>query len=136
MSDIFRPQTEAELVEVVAWATDCRNTLAVQGSGSKQALGRPVQADHVLDLGGLSGIIAYEPAELVLTAQAGTPMEDIRAALAEKGQHLAFEPPDLRGLLGTAGGEGTLGGVVSCNLAGPRRPTAGAARDHVLGLRS
>ncbi|MGC2856400.1 glycolate oxidase subunit GlcE [Novispirillum sp. DQ9] len=135
MNDIFRPSTEAELAEVVAWAADCRNTLALRGSGSKQALGRPVEADHVLDLGGLSGITEYVPAELMLTARAGTPMEDIRAALAEKGQHLAFEPPDLRPLLGGTGGEGTLGGVVSCNLGGPRRMGAGAARDHVLGVR-
>lgn len=135
MSDIFRPRTEAELAEVVAWAADCRNTLAVRGLGTKDGLGRPVDADHALDLSGLSGIVEYVPAELMLTAKAGTPMEDIRAALAEKGQHLAFEPPDLRRLLGTAGGEGTLGGAVSCNLAGPRRMAGGAARDHVLGVR-
>lgn len=137
MSEHFRPATETHLAEVVTWAADRRNTLAVRGLGTKQALGRPVQADHVLDLGGLSGILEYVPAELMLTARAGTPMEEIRAALAEKGQHLAFEPPDLRTLLGggSGGGEGTLGGVVSCNLAGPRRMGAGAARDHVLGVR-
>lgn len=135
MSEHFRPATEAQLAEVVAWASDCRNTLAVRGLNTKQALGRPVEADHVLDLGGLAGILEYAPAELMLTARAGTPMADIRAALAEKGQHLAFEPPDLSTLLGGADGEGTLGGVVSCNLGGPRRMGAGAARDHVLGVR-
>lgn len=135
MSEHFRPSTEGQLAEVVAWAADCRNTLAVRGLGTKEALGRPVEADHTLDLGGLCGIIDYVPAELMLTARAGTPMDDIRAALAEKGQHLAFEPPDLRSLLGGTGGEGTLGGVVSCNLGGPRRMGAGAARDHVLGVR-
>lgn len=134
MSDIFHPRTEAEVAEVVAWAADCRNTLAVLGQGTKQALGRPMQADHTLDLAGLTGILDYQPAELVLTARAATPMAEIRAALAEKHQHLAFEPPDLSSLLGTDGGEGTLGGVVSCNLAGPRRSAAGAARDHVLGV--
>jgi glycolate oxidase FAD binding subunit len=71
----------------------------VVGRGSKRALGRPVQAANVLDVSALSGIVSYEPAELVLTARAGTPMNEIEAALAEHGQCLAFEPPDLSALL-------------------------------------
>lgn len=81
----------------------------------------------------MSGIVSYEPAELVLTAQAGTPMALIDAALAEHGQCLAFEPPDLAPLVGVQG-KGTLGGVVATGLSGPRRFRAGGARDHVLGI--
>ncbi len=96
----------------------------------------------MLDVSALSGIVSYEPAELVLTARAGTPMATIDAALAEGGQCLAFEPPDLSALLAGAGATsaqgaasgGTLGGVIATGLSGPRRFKAGAARDHVLGI--
>jgi len=104
--------------------------LAVEGSGSKRGYGRPVQADAVLSTKGISGIRLYQPDELVLTAWAGTPLDEIVAALAEKHQHLAFEPPLSSALLGG----GTIGGIIAANLSGPRRPTAGAARDHFLGF--
>ena len=81
----------------------------------------------------LSGIVDYEPAELILTARAGTPMAEIESELEARRQMLAFEPPDWRGLLG-GGGEPTLGGVLACNLAGPRRVRAGSARDFFLGF--
>jgi glycolate oxidase FAD binding subunit len=98
-------------------------------------LGRPLQTPHLLDLSRLSGIRDYAPNELVLTAGAGTPLAEIERALADAGQMLAFEPPDWRGLFGGKG-EPTLGGVLACNLSGPRRPKAGAARDHFLGFRA
>src|SRR6185295_7066491 len=95
-----------------------------------------------LDVSGLSGIVSYEPAELILTALAGTPMSVIDAALTEHSQYLACEPPDLSLLLGAPhsadGSEirmsGTLGGVVATGLSGPRRFKAGGVRDHVLGM--
>ena len=88
----------------------------------------------MLDVSALSGIVSYEPAELVLTARAATPMATIDAVLAERGQCLAFEPPDLSALLAGAASGGTLGGVIATGLSGPRRFKAGAARDHVLGI--
>ncbi|MQA65473.1 MAG: FAD-binding protein, partial [Alphaproteobacteria bacterium] len=106
--------------------------LAVMGNGSKRGLGRPVNADAVLSLRGLSGIVYYEAAELVVEALAGTPLALIEAELERQGQRLAFEPAEPGALWGTGGG--TIGGVVACNLSGPRRPFAGAARDHVLGI--
>ncbi len=77
----------------------------------------------------------YDPSEVVLTARAATPMTKIEALLGEHRQMLAFEPPDWGGLLGSDATR-TLGGVIACNLAGPRRVRAGAARDHFLGLRA
>jgi glycolate oxidase FAD binding subunit len=103
------------------------------GGGSKRALGRPSQAEHRLELAALSGVVEYEPSELVLTARAATPMAEIEPLLESRRQMLAFEPPDWRGLLGSDGAP-TLGGVIACNLAGPRRVRAGAARDHFLGF--
>ena len=128
------PADAQEAAEVVAWACAEEEPLELLGGGSKRPLGRPLQVAHALDLSRLSGIVDYEPAELVLTAQAATPLPEIEAALAGRGQMLAFEPPDWRGLLGTPGCAQTIGGVLACNLAGSRRIAGGAARDHFLGF--
>ena len=129
----WRPKDATETAAIVTEAVAAGTALEIVGGGSKRTLGRPSAAAHVLDLAALRGIVDYEPAELVLTAQAATPMEEIEAALAANNQILAFEPPDWRALLGPAGVP-TLGGVLACNLSGPRRVRAGAARDHLLGF--
>jgi glycolate oxidase FAD binding subunit len=124
----LRPRDEADVAEIVA---ACASALEPLGGGSKRAVGRPVDAAP-LDLGALCGIETYEPAELVLTAKAATPLRDVEHALAERGQRLAFEPPDFGALLGETR-VATLGGALATNLAGSRRVSAGAARDHFLG---
>lgn len=134
MSDSYRPETPEQVRELVAWALSEEAPLEVLGQGSKRGLGRPVQAERALDLTGLTGILLYEPDELVLQARAGTPLAEIEAALAEKNQQLAFEPMDYGPLYGAERGSGTLGGLVACNLSGPRRIKMGAARDHILGV--
>lgn len=134
MTETLKPETDDQVIEIVRWALAGAVPLELAGRGSKRGFGRPVQAAHALDLSGLAGIEVYEPEELVLTARPGTPMAEIEAALAASGQALAFEPPDLGPLYGGAAGAGTLGGTVGCNLSGPRRLKAGAARDHVLGI--
>lgn len=131
----FRPDTEADVAAIIRWAVAEAQPLELLAGGSKRGLGRPSQADHTLDLSALSGILDYEPAELVLTASAGTPLSAIEETVAARSQMLAFEPPDWRALLGTQDRTPTLGGMVSCNLSGPRRIKAGAARDHLLGFR-
>jgi glycolate oxidase FAD binding subunit len=136
MTDRLRPRDEAELVDVVRWTVSERRTLEVAGAGSKRTLGRHIQTDATLDLSALSGVTLYEPEELVLSARAGTPLIEIEAQLKEAKQMLAFEPMDFGPLLGGPRGAGTLGGLMACNLAGPRRPSAGAARDHALGMRA
>src|SRR5215468_10104230 len=136
MPDALKPTTPAEVVEAVAQAVADETPLEIIGEGTKRDLGRPVQAAQQLDLSGLSGIALYEPSELVLTCGAGTPLAQIEAALKENNQQLAFEPADLSPLYGGAPGAGTIGGALSCNLAGPRRLKAGAARDHFLGFKA
>jgi glycolate oxidase FAD binding subunit len=130
----FRPSDERELADVVAAAVAREEPLEVVAGGSKRGLGRPLQTPHTLDVAAFSGIRSYEPEELVLTAGASTPMAEIEAALDKAGQMLAFEPPDWRVLLGSGDASPTLGGVIACNLAGPRRIKQGAARDHFLGF--
>ena len=133
-AEVLRPGDAGQARDAVAWAAAGEAPLEVVCGGSKRGLGRPVQAAHWLDVSGLRGIDLYEPAELVMTARPGTPLAEIEAALAAENQQLAFEPPDLGPLLGGAAGAGTIGGVFACNLSGARRVTAGAARDHFLGV--
>ena len=95
-----------------------------------------MQTPRTLDLSRLSGIRDYAPSELVLTAGAATPLAEIEAALGQNRQMLAFEPPDWRALLGEPETQPTLGGALACNLSGPRRIKAAAARDHFLGFRA
>ncbi len=108
--------------------------MRVVGADTKRGFGRPASADLTCDLSALSGITLLEPEELVMTAKSGTPLAEIEATLAEAGQQLAFEPLDLGPLYGKPAGKQTIGGVIACNLSGPRRVSAGAARDHFLGL--
>ncbi|MBI1732440.1 MAG: FAD-binding protein [Gammaproteobacteria bacterium] len=121
--------------EIVRWAASRNEALAVSGSDSRTAFGHAVNAPHSLSLSGLTGICDYDPRELVLTALAGTPLTKIESALAQQGQQLAFEPPCPRALFGSAT-PGTFGGVFLGNQSGPRRVQAGAARDHILGVRA
>ncbi|MEE8276741.1 MAG: glycolate oxidase subunit GlcE [Alphaproteobacteria bacterium] len=132
--EVLRPADARQVEELVAWAAAGETPLEVLGGGSKRALGRPVAAEHAVDLSGLTGISLYEPEELVLSAAVGTTLAEIERTLAAHAQVLAFEPPDLGPLLGAEAGSGTIGGAVACNLAGPRRIKAGAARDHFLGV--
>ncbi|HYN39182.1 MAG TPA: FAD-binding protein, partial [Rhodospirillales bacterium] len=139
MTTVMRPDTAERVADAVQTAIVEARRLDVAAGGSKADWGRPPETDTALDLSALAGCVLYEPEELVLTAKPATPLVEIAAMLAEHRQHLAFEPPDLGPLLsgGTARRSnvgGTLGGAVFCNLAGPRRIKAGAARDHVLGF--
>jgi len=136
MPQQIEPGTAEELKEVVAWAVAEVAPLEILGAGSKRGYGRPVEAETRVTLERLGGIGLYEPAELVMSAQAGKPLAEIEARLAENHQQLAFEPPDYGPLLGGAPGRTTIGGVFACNLSGPRRIKAGAARDHFLGVQA
>jgi glycolate oxidase FAD binding subunit len=135
-SQSFRPQDGGEISEFLRSHADTGETVAVRGGGSKAGFGPPPAADELsLDLTGISGITLYEPDELVLTARAGTPLAEIAAALADRNQCMAFEPPDFGSLFESAGMP-TLGGAVASGWSGPRRIRSGAVRDHVLGIQA
>ena len=116
-----------ELIEQVKQASSDGTKLRIVGSGSKDFMGRKPEGE-IINIAEHSGIVSYEPIELVLTARAGTPLIDINAALAEHNQRLAFEPP-------VFAGRATLGGTLACHLSGPGRPWNGSIRDHTLGVR-
>ncbi|MDP6709601.1 MAG: FAD-binding protein, partial [Alphaproteobacteria bacterium] len=134
MVEVFKPPDAEALAELVAWAAAEATPLEIRGGGSKRQLGRPVETDYAVDLGGLSGVTLYEPDELVLTAGAGTRLDEIEGLLAQSRQQLAFEPADLSRLWDGGGRAQTLGGVLATNISGSRRVKAGAARDHFLGF--
>ena len=119
-----------EIIDRIQAATADRAPLRIRGGGSKDFYGQALHGE-LLDVGGLSGIISYEPSELVVTVRAGTPLAELEAALAEKGQSLAFEPPHFNTT--TSHGLPTCGGMVAAGLSGPARANAGAVRDFVLG---
>jgi glycolate oxidase FAD binding subunit len=115
------------LIERIRAAHAEHTPLILEGGGSKTFYGNADEGE-VLSTRALSGVVDYQPKELVLTARAGTPLAEIEALLASESQMLAFEPPHY-------GGQATLGGSIAAGLSGPRRPYAGAARDFVLGVR-
>lgn len=139
MSETLAPETQAQVVELVRWAAGTQTPLAVTGAGTKSGFGMEVDAGARVSLSRLSGILEYEPEELVMSALPGTPLEEIRQVLAAQHQHLAFEPAGLGGICGGADAEatgGTIGGTFLANASGPRRFRSGAARDHILGVRA
>ncbi|WMD23369.1 glycolate oxidase subunit GlcE [Achromobacter seleniivolatilans] len=123
----------SELCDQVMTARAGHKPLFVMGGGSKAFYGnyrpvRPQDGHCQLDMTPYRGIVSYHPSELVVTVRAGTPLAELEAALAENGQMLAFEPPHF-------GPSATVGGCVAAGLSGPRRMSAGALRDFVLGVR-
>lgn len=116
-----------QLAETVQTAAHGGSAVNIVGSGTKKFYGRLTDG-QTLDVGAHQGIVSYEPTELVITARAGTRLSEVEAALAEKNQMLAFEPPYF-------GENATLGGSIACGFSGPRRPFVGAARDFVLGTK-
>ncbi|MEZ5460106.1 MAG: glycolate oxidase subunit GlcE [Steroidobacteraceae bacterium] len=119
-----------DLCDVVRAAAAAREPLRLRGGDTRHWLGGAV-AGRELDLRPLSGIVSYEPSELVVTVRAGTRIDELEAELAARGQMLAFEPPRFAPA-------STVGGCIATGLAGPRRmarqPLGGAVRDHVLGV--
>ncbi len=113
--------------EQILNAAKNKTSLSIEGGGTKSWYGNTNNYAK-LDTRSYSGILEYQPEELVITACAGTPLKEIEAALKEKNQVLAFEPPHF-------GENATFGGAISAGLAGPGRITVGNFRDFVLGAR-
>lgn len=133
MTPIHEPLSEEAAARLVQVAGLSGTPFAISGGGTRSLLSASDGAE-LLSTRGLNGIVAYNPAEMTMTARAGTPLETVEAALAENRQMLSFEPADLRGVLGSSGIP-TIGGVFATNASGPRRFVTGAARDSLLGVR-
>jgi glycolate oxidase FAD binding subunit len=131
---VFAVSTAAELADVIGAARADGRRLEARGGGSKAAYGAWRSEHDLLDLTALNGVIDYDPAELVLTARAGTSVIEIEALLRDSGQMLAFEPMDYGPMLGGPAGRSTLGGTIAAAAAGPRRVSHGSVRDHLLGF--
>lgn len=131
---MLKPAAEWELQSMVGKLAQHKLGFEVVGSGALRGIGRPSQTDVTISTASMRGIALYEPTELVMSARAGTPLADVEAALAARGQMLAFEPVDLAPATGGVGGIQTIGGVFATNLSGARRVLAGSARDHLLGV--
>ena len=128
------PKSLTELREVIVGAVADNQRLDIRGGGTKATIGRETPESAILDMGGFTGIVDYDPAELVLTLRAGTPLADVQALVAAEGQMLAFDPFDHAALLAASPARATIGGIVAAGVAGPLRISAGGARDHVLGF--
>src|ERR1700722_5830838 len=106
-------------------ANAAKTPLRLRGAGTKDFYGERCEG-ALLDMRGYSGVVDYEPSELVITARCGTSLSEVESLLARHQQFPAFEPPAF-------GADPTIGGIIACGLSGPRRSQAGAARDFVLG---
>jgi glycolate oxidase FAD binding subunit len=115
----------ADLQARIRAASAARTPLRITGHGSKDFYGGALQGE-LLSTAALTGVTAYEPSELFISALAGTPLAEIEPLLLQQRQRLAFQPPRF-------GGRGTVGGMVAAGLSGPSRAALGSVRDHVLG---
>jgi glycolate oxidase FAD binding subunit len=116
----------SEIVERLRAAAADARPVRLRGGGTKDFYGQSLQGE-VLDTRTLQGIVSYEPSELVVTVRAGTPLAELQAVLADKGQALAFDPPHF-------GAGATVGGMLAAGLSGPSRASVGSVRDYVLGV--
>jgi glycolate oxidase FAD binding subunit len=132
----LHPTSVDDLVDVVAAAQRDGRVLAIGGGLSKLGIGRPALDATPLDMTGFAGIVDYDPAELVLTVGAGTPLSQVDALVRAEGQMLAFDPFDHGPIYGRPAGQATIGGVVAAGVAGSLRLSSGSARDHLLGFRA
>lgn len=134
MTMMHEPLSEEAASRIIRAAVAARSPLEIRGGGTRTLAAGSGAGRDILSSAALSGIVAYNPAEMTMTAKAGTPLDEVSAAIAEKRQMLSFEPMDVRPALGTSGVP-TIGGVFATNASGPRRFVAGAARDSLLGVR-
>jgi glycolate oxidase FAD binding subunit len=136
MADVYMARDEGELGDLVRSANAGKAQIEVCGFRSKREAGRPLSPSMVLSTAKIAGITLYEPAELVISAKAGTPLHEIEATLARRQQELAFEPPDLSRIYSSEPLAASIGAVAAMNMSGPRRILRGAARDHLLGIKA
>jgi glycolate oxidase FAD binding subunit len=122
---MLEPRDAQDLAQIITDAGANGTKLELRGGGTKADFGAPHKAE-VVSLSALTGVVDYDPAELVLTVRPATPLAEVQALVAAQGQMLAFEPYGAPGA--------TIGGTIAAAVAGSRRVTAGSARDHLLGF--
>src|SRR5471032_1121902 len=125
--------SEAQIVDFVRAARADKSPFEIVAGGTRRSVGKPLGDLPLLDVSGLSGIVKYEPEELILTAAPATPLAEIHQVLAAKNQRLGFDPADWSRLLGS-NGTATLAGALSCDASGSGRLRHGGARDSLLGF--
>ena len=131
--DILSPTSLEEVRDIIRNCLSDETSLSISGTGTKSSIGNPVIADAQMQLSAMSGIITYEPEELILVARTGTSLAEIDALLAAHNQMLSFEPFHPESLYDCAT-SGTIGGMVGAGLSGPRRIASGGVRDYLLGF--
>ena len=131
----IKPNSEEAIAEAIKYCYKKNIPLEINGLSSKKNIGKNFQSQKTLDLSNYSGVIKYEPEELYIKVKSGTSIKEIKEELDKKNQQFAFEPNDFGFLFSGMSNEGTIGGVLSCNFAGPRRFKVGSARDHILGFK-
>jgi len=135
-SDLFYPEKEKEVSDIIKKFYKSNIPIEIIGSGSKRTIGRPLQCGKTVNLSKLEGIIEYQPEELFIKVKAGTKIDKIVNELKKNKQELAFEPIDFGYLFKGKSDCGTAAGQVACNISGPRRFKVGSTRDHILGFRA
>ncbi len=131
----FEPSDESEIQQIIKHCFKKNLPIEIIGSQTKKEIGKKLQCAKTLKMSKFSGIIDYKPEELYITVKAGTPIKNIQEELKKNNQHLAFEPTNFSKIFKTDSNEGTIGGTIACNFAGPRRLKVGSARDHILGFK-
>ena len=131
---VLKPENREDISLIVKECYKKNIPIEINCLQSKKNIGRNFQTEKTLSLSNYSGIIEYKPEELYIKAKAGTSIKEIKKELDKHNQQLAFEPNDFGLLFKGEHNEGSIGGVVSCNFAGPRRFKVGSVRDHVLGF--
>jgi len=134
-NSIEYPQNEREVSNSIKKFYKSNIPIELIGTGSKRKIGRPLQCAKILNLSKLNEIIEYLPEELYIKVKASTSIKQIEEELKKNKQQLAFEPIDFGYLFSGKSNFGTAGGLVACNISGPRRFKVGSVRDHVLGFR-
>ena len=125
----------SQVIDFVRAARADKAAFEIVAGGTRRGVGRPLNDLPPLDVSGLSGILKYEPEELILTAAPATPLTEINAVLAEKNQRLGFDPADWSKLL-KSNGVATLAGAASCDASGSGKLRHGGARDSLLGFQA
>lgn len=135
MNDIYSPVSEKEVSDFIYESHQENSPIEIVGQNSKK-IGRIIQCSKTLCLEKINGIIEYYPEELYIKVKVGTSLKEIENALEDKNQTFGFEPIDLGYLYYGKSYSGTIGGMVACNLSGPRRFKVGSLRDHLLGFKA